>query len=197
MAKLHGSLQPILIWGDESPGGTYLLRLQVQRGIAVRFGRFRQGQPIVVPAGECLYIGSAMRGLAARLLRHASRTDVNQPQPIRAELRDAFVAAGLVKGQRPFSPKRLHWHIDYLLEQPEVVLSQVVALRSTVKWETAVADWLAKDPATFIIAPGLGAQDDPGHTHLLGVNADEAWWYQLPLWLDLLAQSTKSAHEAG
>jgi Uri superfamily endonuclease len=187
-------MKAVVIFGDESLGGIYLLRLRVVRDTAVHFGRFRGGQAITVPAGDCLYVGSAMRGLAARLLRHASRTAVDRPHPIRAEMMAAFVDAGLVKAIRPFSPKRLHWHIDYLLEQPALELIQVFVLRSAVRLETAVARQLAQDPATFIIAPGLGARDDPGGTHLLGVRADAAWWRALPLRLRLLDESAKSAH---
>lgn len=183
-----GQLKPISIIGGESLSGTYLLRLRVEREIAVRFGRFRPAQPaVMVPAGDCLYVGSAMRGLGARLLRHAGRTDASTLQPIQAEMAEVLMAAGLVKGTRPFPPKRLHWHIDYLLERPEVELTHVIALRSSLRLETAVADWLVQDPAVFIIAPGLGARDDPGRTHLLGVQAAEDWWQRLPHQLLLLS----------
>jgi Uri superfamily endonuclease len=197
----------ISILGGESLSGTYVLRLRAEREIAVRFGRFQQAQPaVMVPAGDCLYVGSAMRGLGARLLRHASRVDANNPQPIRAKMAEAFVAAGLVKGnvastgstsltqpalslsKRPFPAKRLHWHIDYLLERPEVELTHVIVLRSVVRLETAVADWLIQDPAVCIITPGLGARDNPGRTHLLVVRAAEDWWQRLPHQLLLLSE---------
>lgn len=189
-------LPPVTLLGDESVGGTYVLRLRVERAVAVQFGRFGQGQPIVVPAGECVYVGSAIRGLGARLLRHASRMDDRFPQSIRAEMAALFVAAGLVKEKRSFPPKRLHWHIDYLLEKSEVELMHVIALRSLVRLETAVADWLVQDPATFIIAPGLGAQDNPGSTHLLGIRADETWGGKLLSYLDWLGKKAQSAHDS-
>ncbi len=188
---------PITILGDESLGGTYLLRLLAREGLAVRFGRFRGGEPITIPAGECLYVGSAMRGVGVRVLRHAGRVDGATPQPIRAALWERFLAAGLVKGkQRPSPPKRLHWHIDYLLERPEAVLTHVIVLRSRVRLETAVAHWLAQQPETCILAPGLGARDAPGSTHLLGVRTDEAWWQALPHQLLLLDEAAKSAHNS-
>jgi Uri superfamily endonuclease len=186
----------VILIGDDSLGGTYLLRLRAAREVAVQFGRFRQGALVVVPAGDCLYIGSAMRGLGARLLRHASRTDAANPHTIRAEMMAVFVDAGLVKGIRPFPAKRLHWHIDYLLERSEVTLTHAIALRSDVRLETAVADWLTQDPTTFIIAPGLGAQDDPGRTHLLGVKADETWCRKLPSQMLLLAQAVQPVSDA-
>jgi Uri superfamily endonuclease len=208
MSDDYEPLRSVTIVGDESWGGIYLLRLRIERETVVQFGRFQQGRSVIVPAGECLYLGSAMRGLGARLLRHASRTDANKPQPLRVEMAALFAAAGLVKGKRlsvastgavgaarPFPPKRLHWHIDYLLEQPAVELTHVIALRTGVKLETAVADKLAQDPAVFIFAPGLGAQDDPGRTHLLGIRADEGWWRQRPSQLLLLNQAVQSAHK--
>lgn len=191
-----GQMRPVMIVGDDSLGGTYLLRLRVEREVAVRFGRFRQGQSIIVPAGDCVYVGSAMRGLGARLLRHASRTDASNPHTIRAEMAAAFVAAGLVKEKRPLPPKRLHWHIDYLLERPEVALTHVIMLRSSVRLETAVADWLVQDQAVFIVVQGLGARDDPGRTHLLGVRAVEDWWQGMPRQLLLINESVKSVHQA-
>ena len=54
MKDEFGKLGPILVVGDDSLGGTYLLRLRVVRKVAVQFGRFGQGQPVVVPAGDCL-----------------------------------------------------------------------------------------------------------------------------------------------
>lgn len=219
-------LRPITIVGDASLGGTYVLRLHVEQAVAVQFGRFGRGQPITVPAGECLYVGSAMRGLGARLLRHASRMDADNPHPIRVEMAESFVAAGLVKGnvastgstastgsmastgsasgtrpalslsKWPFPPKHFHWHIDYLLEKPEVELTHVMVLRSRVRLETAVADWLVQDPATFIIALGLGARDNPGSTHLLGIRADETWWVKLLSYLNTLDEAAQSTHNS-
>lgn len=190
-------LKPVMIAGDESLGGVYVLRLRLARAVAVHFGRYRQEEPVLVPAGECLYVGSAMRGLGVRLLRHAGRTDANRPQSIRVKMAELFVEAGLMQGQRPFLPKRLHWHIDYLLERPEVTLTHVIALRTAVRLETAVAHWLLDEPVTFVFAPGLGARDDPGGTHLLGVRAAESWWARLPQQLLLLDEMTKAAHNSG
>ncbi len=183
----------ITILGKEAAGGAYVLRLKILQGVSVRFGRFQQGERIFIPAGNCLYVGSAMRGLGARLLRHASRVDADRPQPIRRVMEWVFLREGLIKRKRPYTPKRLHWHIDYLLEQPAVELAQVFVLRSPVRLETAVAQKLLNDPAIFIIAPGLGAADDPGSTHLLGVRADDAWWQALTKKLHLFADNTKLA----
>ncbi len=178
--RIPAFLSPITILGDDSFGGAYLLRMKVGEDTAVRFGRFRGGKSIVVPAGECVYVGSAMKGLGRRLVRHASRMS-GEHHSIRAEMLRELVAAGLLRGrERPFPPKRLHWNVDYLLELDTVTLTHVIVLRSWERLETAVARYLAQQPQTFIIEPGLGANDAPGDTHLLGVQADEAWWLALP-----------------
>ncbi len=186
----------ITVLGDDSLGGAYVLRLQALESTAVQFGRFRGGKPIEIPAGEYVYVGSAMRGMGRRLVRHASRTDSSNPHPIRAEMLARFTEIGLLPGQeRPFPPKRLHWHVDYLLEMDAVTLTHVIILRSQKRLETAVARYLLQQPETFIIEPGLGANDIPGNTHLLGVRADEAWQRTLPYNLAALFDGgSKSAH---
>ena len=65
---------PITIGGDRAcRGGVSVLHVRLAAPRAVVFGRFRGGQPIAVPAGDIFYVGSALGGLAARLLRHATR----------------------------------------------------------------------------------------------------------------------------
>ncbi len=71
---------------------TYLLILQGQRPAAIQVGAL--GQVFVTP-GWYLYVGSARRGLAARLRRH----------------------------QRP--GKRRHWHIDYLLADGLLTVQEI------------------------------------------------------------------------
>ena len=161
----------ITIGGDTScSGGVYILWLHVAAPLAVVFGRFRGGQPIAVPAGDCLYVGSALNGLGARLLRHATRRGDRPPQAIRDELAGRLVAAGLPA--RPPAAKRLHWHVDYLLDEPDVALAGVWAWRTAAPLESALAAWLAAQPGITPLAAGLGASDDRGRTHLLQVAQD-------------------------
>ena len=189
----------VLILSDKSPertnlspgrGGAYLLRLTVRRPLQVVFGRFRGGRPVAVPAGECLYVGSAMRGLGRRLVRHATRTGGRPPHPIRAEMLARFPAAGLGEDLLPRRGKSLRWHVDYLLDDPAVVLRAALVLRSARRLEASLAGFLQADPHTFPLAPGLGAGDSPGNTHLLGVRAPEAWWASLPETLTALPEES-------
>lgn len=185
----------IVLLGEKEQGGAYVLRLAVALPLLVRFGRFQGGNAIAVPAGEVLYVGSAMaqRGsttLARRLLRHASRSGERPPQALRGEMLQRFLAAGLGPAHLgPPAEKRPLWHIDFLVDQEEVTLQQVFVVRSPVPMEEAIADMLAADPATTLIAPGLGAQDRRGAAHLRAVQADEAWWAALPPRLQALRRA--------
>jgi Uri superfamily endonuclease len=187
----------ITIGGDPSCfGGVYVLHVRLAAPRAVVFGRFRGGQPVALPAGDCLYVGSALGGLAARLLRHATRSGVRSPalqraldwqeerakalyyEPdalhhnIRDELAARLAAAGLPA--RPPAAKRLRWHIDYLLDEPDAALIGVWAWRTADALEGALAGWLVAQPGVTPVAAGLGASDDRGRTHLLRV-ASGGW----------------------
>ncbi len=198
----------LTIVGDDSRGGAYLLRIVVLESVAVRFGRFMAGTAVSIPAGEYLYIGSAMgqRGsssLARRLLRHATRSGKRPFHPIRTKMQAEFVQAGLADA--PLSlpqQKKRHWHIDYLLDELNVHLQHAFAFRSLQRLETLFARALLADSATYILENGLGASDDPGGTHLLGVTACterqpelqvevavSGWWESLPNYLLRLQQN--------
>ncbi len=188
------SLSPVVVLGDASPSGAYLLRIAVTQPLSLAFGRFKGGRLIDLPAGEYLYIGSA-RGtkgaasLAHRLVRHATRSGARPPHPIRAHLIARLQAEGLGEGDLwPKGEKRLRWHIDYLLDQPAAELTHVVAVRTAARLETALARQLARDAHTAVIAKGLGAGDARGSTHLLRVVSDEAWWRALPETCERLLQ---------
>jgi Uri superfamily endonuclease len=150
--------------------------------ISVRFGRFRGGEPVPIPAGEMVYVGSAMGGLASRVLRHALRSGEGRRHDLYAPLLLKMRETGLVDGRyRPPTRKKLHWHIDYLLDETAVALTHAILIRSEVRLEEKLADWLLARPETFVLAPGLGASDARGQTHLLGVRADEVWWEEFAL----------------
>ena len=188
-------------WGEQSQGGVYILRMRVGAQLAVQFGRFQQGQPIQVPPGEYLYVGSALGqsgsgSLARRLLRHASRSDVANPQPIRQQMLTLFPQIGLGPTLlHPPTGKKLRWHVDFLLEETVVEMTAVYMIRLKKRntelhredqkpvdknrprqLEAAVARYLLTLPQIAPLAPGLGSTDDPGGTHLLKVTAVSDWW---------------------
>jgi len=156
--------------------------MRVHHPLSIRFGRFKRGETIPVSVGDYIYIGSAMgtRGassLARRLLRHASRTNAENPHVIRAKMLSAFEAAGL--GKSPLLPpaqKRLHWHIDFLLDENAVSLSHIIAIRTDARLESQLAARLAAHPDAFALATGLGASDTRGETHFFGIKNGDAFW---------------------
>lgn len=183
---------PITILGDTKPTGTYILRIAVAVDLDIPFGRFRQGSPIKVPQGDVIYVGSAMARsgsmtLARRLLRHATRCPPKPPHDLRPVLLDAVHTAAIAsKETQPPAGKKLFWNVDYLLDEEDVQLRQVIILRSTVRLEDEVAALLLAAPVCRPIASGLGAHDRPGSTHLLQVHAHESWWDSLPLRINKL-----------
>jgi len=84
------------------------------------------------PKGYYIYVGSAMRCLTARMARHGRKH------------------------------KRLHWHIDYLTQETDVLVSLPVRSSQRVECEMAQALslTLAQGPA------GFGSSDCPCLTHL-------------------------------
>jgi Uri superfamily endonuclease len=171
--------------GEDSQGGTYVLRIRVREPLAMPFGRFRKGKVIDVPAGDCLYIGSALArkggvSLARRLVRHASRTGDRPPHVIRDVLIARFAEVGLGTGDlRPRKGKHLHWNVDHLLDRPQADIRRVYAIRSEVRLERAIGERLLADPHTHVFEKGLGANDLPGNTNILHVGAGEHWWDEL------------------
>lgn len=195
--EITGRDDNFFCWGSHAQGGVYLLRLTVAEPLDVCFGRFQNGRPIQVAAGDYLYVGSAMaaRGaasLARRLLRHASRQDSLAPHCLRHKMRQLFAEIGL--GPTPLLPptgKKLRWHIDFLLEETAVSLTTIYIIREAgagPALEAAVARSLLALPEIAPLAAGLGSSDDPGGTHLLRVAAGSGWWAALP---DLLTTFLK------
>ena len=162
----------LTVLGSGNLGGTYVLRIEVVCDIRVRFGRFMNGKQIAVPAGVYVYVGSAMgsdRRLGQRLARHVTRSGKRAGYKIRDEIAGIFGSEVLPKGA-----KRLRWHVDYLVDRREVVITDVIAIRSDVRLEHAIAEFLMANGD--VIADGLGASDDPGRTHLVKVDSEMDWW---------------------
>jgi Uri superfamily endonuclease len=175
----------LLDLGDGGAAGVYLLRIEVVAASLVRFGRFARGKAIEVTPGTYLYVGSALNGqgkpaLARRVLRHLTRTD---PQPPHALRRLAAAHFDLA----PPATKQLRWHIDYLLDKPHVEVDQIIVLRTPrarpFSGEAEVAHRLNQLVGCHPLAPGLGASDDPGSTHLLCWRGTHEQWQQTIAWL--------------
>ncbi len=174
----------IITIGTAAPGGIYLLRIHVATDLQVRFGRFNGGVPVMLPAGEYGYLGSALaRGqtprLGQRVVRHATRTGTRPAHAIRPALLAHLEIWGLeVKRLLPKQAKKTFWHIDYLLDCSEAEIVAIYLIPTSEAIESTLAGFLEARPETKIIVRGLGASDDTGHTHLLRVDAADDWWME-------------------
>ena len=87
------------------------------------------------PPGYYVYTGSALNGLANRIARHRRQK------------------------------KRLHWHIDYLLQY--AAIADVVTHITTERLECWYNDQIMRLPNARIIVPRFGASDCRCKTHLV------------------------------
>ena len=171
--------------GDNLQHGSYILRIKLHTEANLRFGRFKKAKQVTLPDGEYTYVGSAIStkgkaSLPLRLMRHATRSGDKLPHQIRAEMAECFRRSGAaVEGLLPRAGKKLHWNIDYLLDLPAAEIVNVFILRSNQRLEASIGQFLENDPHAHIIEKGLGANDVPGNTHILRIDADETWWCEL------------------
>jgi Uri superfamily endonuclease len=86
---------------------------------------------IVFPAGRYAYVGSARRGIAARVLRHK---------------RLALQKEG-----------KLHWHIDYLLINRHTELVRETVLENEI--ECTISKRIASMNGVTVPVPGFGSSD--------------------------------------
>jgi len=177
---------PVIVLGSDSQSGCYILRIRLAEYSALAFGGFKRGKIIELPAGEYVYVGSAMSrngaaSLANRLVRHATRSGRKEPHGIRYEMLRRFNAIGLGNANlKPTGQKNLHWNIDHLLDLPVAELTGACILRTREHLEARLGQFLERDPHTIVVENGLGANDVPGNTHLLRLVARNAWWTSLP-----------------
>ena len=173
----------IILLGEDVCTGCYLLRIQLLQDRQIKFGRHNKGGAYFLPTGDYLYVGSAMgsRGassLGCRLLRHLTRCKDARPHTIREIVSDQLLNAGITA--KVPQKKSCHWHIDYLLENLQAEVINILALRSRTNLEKRIAKVVDALPETTIPVRGLGASDHPGGTHLFQVQAGEDWWQGLP-----------------
>jgi Uri superfamily endonuclease len=172
-----GAGDPVVVLGNRDRGGAYILRFRLDSNLRVRLGRFKNGQQVRFEKGVYLYVGSAMgswQTLGRRVARHASRSGTKRGHGIREEIVAVFGPNVLPKGE-----KHLRWHVDYVLERQAVEVTHVLAICSHQRMEGEIADRLLSDEETRIVAPGLGASDAAGKTHILRAPEPIAWWQGL------------------
>ena len=118
-------------------------RFTLMSGIYHLLIQLLQPQEIIVgklglfrfPAGYYVYTGSALNGLEARVARHRRKE------------------------------KRLHWHIDYLLQYAKII--DVVYHITTERLECEYNRQIMNLPDAQIIVPRFGASDCKCDAHLV------------------------------
>jgi len=123
--------------GGMASKGTYCLCISVDADVVVRVGALGR---IEFTSGRYVYVGSAMNGLEARVRRHLK------------------TAAG--------SPGKVHWHIDYLLKEPEVSIEAIYTGTPGERMECAVAGVVSKLGRSI---RGFGCSDCRCESHLFEV----------------------------
>ena len=119
--------------------GTYCLCISLGRDLDVRVGALGV---IGFDGGRYVYVGSALNGLEARVKRH---------------LRTSAGGHGAT-----------HWHIDYLLREPEAEIVGVYALLSEAREECRIAGEVARRGAPVA---GFGCSDCRCVSHLFRVDS--------------------------
>jgi Uri superfamily endonuclease len=108
--------------------GAYVLCLRVEQPLLLMVGSLGT---VSFPAGHYAYVGSAQRGVAARVARHR---------------RLAEQKSG-----------KIHWHIDYLLTNPFVNWDGEIMLEDAV--ECKLSRQIASMMGVTVPKPGFGASD--------------------------------------
>jgi Uri superfamily endonuclease len=108
--------------------GAYVLYFDIELPLSLHVGSLGSR---VFPAGHYAYVGSARRGITARVLRHK---------------RLAVAKAG-----------KTHWHIDYLLIHRHAKLTGAEALENKI--ECAISKRIAAMRGVTVPVPGFGSSD--------------------------------------
>ena len=118
--------------------GSYCLCIIVGRKLTVDVGALGR---LSFDPGRYIYVGSAMNGLEARVRRHLNTSHG--------------------------TPKAVHWHIDYLLREPEVRVEAVYTRASEERMECIIADAVSRMGQPF---RGFGCSDCRCESHLFKVD---------------------------
>ncbi|MFQ6064748.1 MAG: DUF123 domain-containing protein [Candidatus Bathyarchaeia archaeon] len=121
--------------------GTYTLIIFLSKDIRIKVGELGVSKFL---AGYYTYTGSAIGAGASSLKQRISR-----------HLRKAG--------------KKKQWHIDFLLEHPNAVVTAVVAAKTNRKMECKLNSYVKVKSAARILVPGFGSSDCKGDcgSHLL------------------------------
>ena len=144
-------------------GGSYLVAAWLEPGPPIPIGALGR----LDASGLLLYSGSARRGLWARLARHLRRSDGSLPVSNPGLFISHFARLGHTLDER--REKRLHWHVDHLLESPRASVCWVAALPGS-HVECGLVRRLLEREESWCPMEGFGSSDCPIDcpAHLVG-----------------------------
>ena len=119
--------------------GTYCLCINVEDDISIKVGALGE---IIFPGGSYSYVGSALNSLLPRLERHLKHS----------------------RGEHDVT----HWHIDYLLRDPNVSIESIYMDDNGEKLECALAAKVAERGEPI---PRFGCSDCRCVSHLYRVDS--------------------------
>jgi Uri superfamily endonuclease len=121
-------IRGVLSRSGEMKKGAYILYFNVKKPLGLPIGSLGKAS---FPAGLYAYVGSACRGVAARIARHR---------------RLAETKSG-----------KIHWHIDYLLVHPDTSWAGETLLEQDA--ECKVSKKIASRKGVMTPVPGFGSSD--------------------------------------
>lgn len=161
----------------EAEPGTYALLLKLDKQERITVGKLGTFD---LPAGYYLYVGSALGpgGLRARLTRHrrgsenSSGREVRGVSPQPSPTPPEGVKAALLTAPQSNSDqmgKKLHWHIDYLLQRAQLV--EVWSVASEERLECKWGEVARGLSGAQVPVRGFGSSDCHCPTHLIYFSA--------------------------
>ena len=132
--------------------GTYFLVIYIPQLVDCTIGKLSSWH---FEAGYYIYVGSAME--PAKSLSSA-------PFPSPANYHPGALLRRVIRHCRPPSQKKLHWHIDYLLQDPRIQIQRIGLLPSDRKIECECAELISSIADSSVL--GFGCSDCHCQSHL-------------------------------
>ena len=123
--------------------GTYVLIIYINRNCEINIGSLG---PILFKEGYYFYVGSAMGD-------SGSATLVNR-----------------IKRHISLDKKKIHWHIDYLLENENSIITKIILIPSSYRLECIIAQELYNKSDGYI--EYFGSSDCKCKSHLFFFNSN-------------------------
>jgi Uri superfamily endonuclease len=134
--------------------GTYLIFCKNKEPKTIQIGKLGM---IPFEAGYYCYVGSAMGDF---------KSSTCLENRVKRHLKSAFQSTKDCTEEIKIPPKK-HWHIDYLLSQPEIQIVKIFLIPSSEKIECETAQWISEFAVGCISK--FGCSDCTCESHLFHI----------------------------